>query len=83
MNTTQLIAKQLRDVYAGSNWTAATLKNKIATVTWKEATTQVYGLNTIATLVFHINYYTHEIANTLEGQAFASNDKYSYSPFNC
>lgn len=79
MTTSQLIAKQLRDVYAGNNWTAATFKEKIVDVTWKEATTQIYNLNTIATLVFHINYYAHEIANTLEGQVFASNDKYAFT----
>lgn len=85
MKTTQLIAKQLRDVYSGSNWTWATLKDKIVDVSWKDATTQIYGLNTIATLVFHINYYTHEIANTLEGQVFASNDKYAFThpPITC
>lgn len=79
MKTTQLIAKQLREVYFERNWTWASLKEKIADVTWQEATTQIYGLNTIATLVFHINYYAHEVANTLEGQAFTSNDKFAFT----
>ena len=79
MKTTQLIAKQLRDVYTDGNWTWATLKEKIEDVTWKEATKQIYGLNTIATLVFHINYYTHEVANALEGQPFTASDKLAFT----
>ncbi len=79
MKTTQLIAKQLRDVYTDGNWTWATLKEKIADVTWQEATTQIYDLNTIATLVFHINYYTHHVANALEGIAFTASDKFAFT----
>jgi len=79
MTTTQLIAKQLRDVYSNGNWTWATLKDKIKDVSWQEATTQIYGLNTIATLVYHINYYTHEVANALEGQEFTASDKLAFT----
>ncbi len=78
MKTTHLIAKQLRDVYTNGNWSWATLKEKIADVTWTEATTQIYDLNTIASLVYHINYYTHEVANALEGKAFTASDKLAF-----
>lgn len=79
MKTTQLIAKQLRDVYTDGNWTWATLKDKISNVTWQEATTQIYDINTIATLVFHINYYTHHVANALEGKEFTASDKFAFT----
>lgn len=79
MKTTQLIAKQLRDVYTDGNWSWATLKEKVADINWQDATTQVYGLNTIASLVYHINYYTHEVANALEGQAFIASDKLAFA----
>jgi len=79
MKTTQLIAKQLRDVYSDGNWTWATLKGKIENVSWNEAITEVYGLNTIAALVFHINYYTHHVANALDGQEFTASDKFAFT----
>lgn len=79
MKITKLIARQLREVYTEGNWTGAFFKEKISDIDWKDATTQIYGLNTIATLVFHINYYTHEVANTLEGQAFTSDDKFAFT----
>jgi len=78
MKTTQLIAKQVRDVYTDGNWSWATLREKIADVTWQEATTKIYGLNTIAALVYHMNYYTHEVANALEGQEFTASDKFAF-----
>ena len=57
MNLTAQIAKHFRDVHFGKNWTASNLKDHLKDVTWQQATTQVYSLNTIASLVFHINYY--------------------------
>lgn len=49
MKTTQLIAKQLRDVYTNGNWAWATLKDKIKDVSWQKKSTSIYGLNSIAT----------------------------------
>lgn len=74
----QEIAKHFRDVYFGNNWTAVNLKNTLADVTWQEATTKVNGLNTIATLVFHINYYVDPVLKVLQGGPLIASDKLSF-----
>ena len=55
MKLTQQIAKHIRDVHVGSNWTAVNLKDKLADVNWQQATTRVGSMHSIATLVFHLN----------------------------
>lgn len=78
MILTEQIAKQFRDVHFGGNWTASNLKENLAGVTWQQATTKVYSLNTIATLVYHMNYYVIVVIKVLQGEPLAGNDKYSF-----
>jgi hypothetical protein len=78
MHLTKQMAKHLREVYFGGNWTASNLKDNLADVTWQQATTQVYSFNTIATLVYHLNYYVSEVAKVLEGAPLNARDKYSF-----
>ena len=53
MSLSKQIAKHVRDIYFGENWTNSNFKDKLAEVDWKQATTQVDSYNTIAMLVFH------------------------------
>lgn len=78
------IAKQFKDVYFGGNWTAVNVKDTLADINWKQATTKIYNLNTIATLVFHINYYVKPVLKVLHGEALNASDKFSFdlSPIN-
>jgi hypothetical protein len=78
MNLTEQIAKQLREVYFGGNWTASNLKDNLADVSWQQATTQVYSFNTIATLVYHLNYYVSGVLNVLQGAPLDIRDKFSF-----
>ena len=78
MNLTQQIAKQFRDVYFGGNWTAVNLKENLADVTWQQAITKVYSFNTIAVLVYHINYFVDAIMKVLQGGPLEAHDKYSF-----
>jgi len=78
MSLTKQIAKHLREIYFGGNWTTSNLKEHLAGVTWQQATTQVYSLNTIAILTFHLNYYVHEVSKVLQGEPLTANDKYSF-----
>jgi uncharacterized damage-inducible protein DinB len=75
---TRQIAKNFREVYFGGNWTASSLKEQLADVTWEEATKQVYGFNTIATLTFHIHYYVPAIAKVLQGGELIAKDELSF-----
>jgi len=78
MNLTAQIAKHFREVHFGGNWTASNLKDLLADVTWQQATSQVYSINPIATLVYHINYYVSAILKVLRGEPLDAHDKYSF-----
>ena len=80
MNLPAQISKQLRDVYFGGNWTAVNLKETLEDVTWQQATTKVYSFNTIASLVYHMNYYVRAVIKVLQGTPLDAHDKYN---FNC
>ena len=54
------------------------LKNTLADVTWQQAVTQVYSLNTIATLVYHTNYYVSAVSKVLQGECLDAKDKFSF-----
>lgn len=80
MNTiSTLIAKHLREVYFGDNWTDVNLKDSLAGVTWQQATTKVSSFNTIAVLVFHINYYIDRVIPVLKGEKLEASDKDAFS----
>jgi hypothetical protein len=78
MNLTEQIAKHFREIHFGGNWTSSNLKETLADVSWQEATTKIYTLNTIAELVFHANYYVSVVLKVLEGKPLDASDKYSY-----
>jgi hypothetical protein len=79
MNIPQQIAKQLRDVFFGKNWTCSTIKEHIENVTIEQATKQVYGLNSIFTLLHHLAYYLPAQINVLEGKALIASDAESFT----
>jgi hypothetical protein len=79
MHLTAQIAKQFRDVHFGGNWTAVNLKDTVADITWQQATTEVNDFNTIATLVFHTNYYVGAVMKLLLGGPLDASDKFSFA----
>ena len=78
MQLTAQIAKHFREVYFGGNWTSSNLKEHFADVTWQQATARVYGLNTIAILVFHRSYYVSAVLKVLQGGPLDAKDIYSF-----
>jgi uncharacterized damage-inducible protein DinB len=84
MEIAKQISKNLRDVHFGGNWTWSTLKEHLSDITWQQATTKVHSFNTIATLVFHINYFVQATLDVLQGKPLTANDKFSfdYPPIN-
>lgn len=79
MKLSTQVAKHFREVYFGGNWTCSNLKDTLANVTWQQATTQVYSFNTIATLVYHINYYVSAVKKVLEGETLNAKDELSFN----
>jgi len=78
MSLSTQTAKHFRDVFFGGNWTSVNLKDSLSGIDWEQAITKVYDLNTIAALVFHINYYVDAVLKVLEGGPLEAHDKFSY-----
>ena len=78
MNIPQQIAKHLRDTFFGTNWTCVNLQEQLKDVTWEQAKTQVYELNTIFTLVQHINYYVPAQIQVLQRNPLIASDAESF-----
>ena len=78
MELTKQIALHFKEVHFGANWTSVNLKDTLADVDWQQATTKVYSFNTIATLVFHTNYYVSAVLKVLQGEPLNAKDAYSF-----
>lgn len=78
MNLSAQLAKHFREVHFGGNWTASNLKDNLADITWQEATQKIPSFNSIAALVFHINYYVSAVLKVLEGKTLDASDKFSF-----
>ncbi|HRB71687.1 DinB family protein [Flavobacterium sp. WV_118_3] len=73
------IAKHFRDLHFGGNWTSVSLKEALDGINWEQATTTIPNLNTIAVLVYHVNYYVSAVLKVLEGEPLDASDKLSFN----
>ena len=78
LTTSGEIAKLFRDFHYGGNYTGVNLKNTLEGLTWDQATKKIESFNTIAALVFHINYYVSVVLKVMEGGPLTGSDKISY-----
>lgn len=78
MNLSRQIADQFREVQLNGVWVATNLRRELTGVSWKDATTKIADLNTIAALTFHINYYVAGLIQVLEGGTLDIRDQYSF-----
>lgn len=78
MKLVEQIAKHFRDIHFGGNWTDVNLKDQLANVSWKQATTSVYSFHTVATLVFHMNYFVEAVMKVLQGGPLDAHDRFSF-----
>lgn len=73
------LASRLREVLLDGHWIANTnFKEQVLSVNWQQATHKVDSLNTIAALVYHINYYLAGILSAFETGKLEIRDKYSF-----
>lgn len=79
MNLPKLLAKHLRDVHFGGNWTTVNLHDVLKDVTWQQATTPVNGCNTIVALVYHIHYYIQAVTPVFSGHSLRASDAESFA----
>lgn len=78
MSITKQLAKHLREIHFGNNWTESNLKDNLSDLTWQQATQQVEGINSIATLTYHSTYFVTALLNALEGKPLNSKDVESF-----
>ncbi len=72
------LAKHIREVYFGVNWTWSNLKDNLSDVTWEQATTKIYSLNTILGLTYHMHYYIAPLVSVLKDGPLTGEDKFSF-----
>ena len=78
MLLTKQIAKHFREIHFGGNWASSNLKDQLSDIDWQQANTNLYSLNTIVALVFHINYYVSVVLKVLQGEKLNASDKFSF-----
>ena len=78
MNLSAQRAKHVRQVHFGGNWTSVNLKKTLDDISWQQAVTKIGDLNSIAVLVYHINYYVSAVLKVFEGGKLEASDKYSF-----
>lgn len=73
------LAKRLREVLLSGHWIANTnYKEQIMNTNWSQATQKVANLNTIAALVYHIDYYLLGLLQVFKGGTLDIHDQYSF-----
>ena len=70
------LSKLFRGLYS-QNMVGANLKDLLEGVNWQDATTSVHSLNSIARLIFHMDYYVRAQIEVFEGRPLTARDKYS------
>ena len=78
MSISEHIAKHLREVYFGGNWTVSSVKEHLEDVTWQQSIEKIDSFNTIAALVFHMNFYVQIASRVMDGEPINTSDKYSF-----
>ena len=74
------LANRFREILLNGDWVVTSnFKDQLFDLTWKQATTKIDSLNTIAALTFHINYYIAGILNVFENGKLEIRDKYSFN----
>jgi hypothetical protein len=78
MSINKQLAQDFKNVHFGGNWTSVNFKAVLSPITWEQAVQELEGLNTIAKLVFHCNYYVDAVIKVLEGGLLEAHDSFSY-----
>ena len=74
----QQIAKHLREVHFGENWTWSNYKQLLSDLDYRKATEKHGDLNSIATLTAHATYYVKIQGQVLGGAALEAKDELSF-----
>lgn len=79
MKLSTYLSNRLRAVYLDGYWIANTnFKTQLELTNWQQATQKLDNLNTIAALIFHINYYLEGLLNAFESGKIEISDAFSF-----
>ena len=78
LNISERLSTHFKSLFFGGNWSEVSLKELLSDVSWREAITQVDKFNSIAALVYHIDYFVAVTLKVLEGGLLDGHDKYSF-----
>ncbi len=78
MGIVQHLAKGIRDVHFGGNWTSSCFKEQLKGVSWEVAIQSPMGMNSIAALVYHTHYYISVVIPVFQGGQLNASDKFSF-----
>lgn len=78
MSVTHQIAKHIREIHFGVNWTWSNMQETLQDITWQEAANESLPFNSIAVLVFHMNYYLKVVHDRIQGNPLNGKHEYSF-----
>lgn len=78
MQHTKYLSKHLKGIFFGGNWTAVNVNDTIKDITLNQANIKLKDCNTIAVILFHINYYVEGALPVFSGGDLTIRDKYSF-----
>lgn len=67
MSLSKELARHIREIHHGKNWTWSDMEEALNDVTWQEAADVSLPCNSIAVLVFHMNYYLRVVHERVRG----------------
>jgi hypothetical protein len=67
MKIIEAIAQHFYEVNYGNNWTDASVKDALQAITWEQAVKKIGNANTIALLLFHMDFYNMVVYDRLVG----------------
>ena len=79
MKRSSFIAGRIREVLLNGRWIANTnYKELLSDLHWEQANRKVGNLNSIAALVFHVNYYLAGLLHAFQNGRLEISDKFSF-----
>lgn len=80
---THELARHIREIHFGDNWTDSVLQTVLKDVTWQQAVaTPIPNANSIAILIFHTNFYLNYVHKRMKGETyhFEHEDSFKTTP---
>ena len=79
MKRSSFIAGRIREVLLNGRWIANTnYRELLSDLHWEQATLKIGNLNSIAALVFHVNYYLAGLLHAFQSGRLEISDKFSF-----